>query len=86
MHNIKESIISIPVALFQIPGNNHFGVFSDASGKHQHLVGCRVLHFVGNNKSPFTMVVIGKNDEIVNPIETKNILKESNDNIKIIEY
>ena len=50
-----------------------------------HISTDTIYYEVSNNKSPFTMVVIGKNDEIVNPIETKNILKESNDNIKIIE-
>tara|TARA_B100000787_G_C16139891_1_gene271441 strand:- start:506 stop:1006 length:501 start_codon:yes stop_codon:yes gene_type:complete len=50
-----------------------------------HISKDKIYYEISDNKSPLTIVILGKNDEIVNPIKTKEILQKSNNNIKIIE-
>ena len=50
-----------------------------------HISTDKIYYEISDNKSPLTIVILGKNDEIVNPIKTKEILQKSNNNIKIIE-
>ena len=53
VYEISEAIYSSAVALNNVAGDDKFGIITDASEHHEHLIRGRVLHFVGNNEGSF---------------------------------